>query len=46
PELLPRRARETDESVLKALWDTPAALTLVLLLLGFEWTGRRILRLV
>ena len=46
PELLPRRARETDESVLKALWDTPAALTLVLLLLGFEWIGRRILRLV
>ena len=46
PELLPRRARETDESVLKALWDTPAALTALLLLLGFEWIGRRILRLV
>jgi len=46
PELLPRRARETDESVLKALWDTPAALAALLLLLGFEWIGRRILRLV
>ncbi|MFM2164344.1 MAG: hypothetical protein RL325_781 [Planctomycetota bacterium] len=46
PTLLPRRARETDESVLKALWDTPAALTAILLLLGFEWIGRRILRLV
>ena len=45
-EILPRRARETDESVLRALWDTPAALTLLLVLLGLEWIGRRLLRLV
>ena len=46
PKLLPRRARETDESVVRALWDTPAALSLLLLLLGLEWIGRRVLRLV
>jgi hypothetical protein len=46
PKLLPRRARETDESVLKALWDTPAALAAVVVLLGLEWIGRRVLRLV
>ena len=46
PDLLPRRARETDESVLKALWDTPAALAAIILLLGLEWIGRRLLRLV
>ena len=44
--ILPRRARETDESVLRALWDTPAALALLLTLLGLEWIGRRLLRLV
>ncbi len=46
PGLLPQRARETDESVMRALWDLPAALVALLLLLGLEWSGRRILRLV
>jgi hypothetical protein len=45
-ELLPLRARQTDESVQRALWDTPTALILVLTLLGLEWCGRRMLRLV
>jgi len=44
--LLPQRAREIDESVLRTLWDTPAALALLLALLGLEWIGRRVLRLV
>ncbi len=44
--LLPERARITDESVVETVWDRPAALVLLLLLLGAEWTGRRILRLV
>lgn len=46
PTLLPRRARETDESVVRALWDTPWAFGLVAVLLGLEWIGRRVLRLV
>ncbi len=46
PELLPRRARETDESVVRPLWDTPTAFAIILLLLGIEWIGRRLLRLV
>lgn len=46
PELLPRRARETDESVMRTMWDTPGALAALLLLLGLEWIGRRLLRLV
>lgn len=46
PDLLPMRAREVDESVLRSMWDTPAAFSLLLVLLGLEWTGRRLLRLV
>jgi hypothetical protein len=45
-QLLPDRSRETDESVLRTLWDSPAALAAILLLLGCEWIGRRVLRLV
>jgi hypothetical protein len=45
-ELLPDRSRETDESVLRTLWDSPAALMALLVLLGLEWIGRRVLRLV
>jgi hypothetical protein len=45
-ELLPDRSRETDESVLRTLWDSPAALVALLVLLGLEWIGRRVLRLV
>jgi hypothetical protein len=32
--------------VLRTLWDSPAALAAILLLLGCEWIGRRVLRLV
>ena len=46
PSLLPMRAREIDESVLRSLWDTPAAFAALLMLLAVEWTGRRLLRLV
>jgi len=46
PSLLPLRAREIDESVLRSIWDTPAAFALLLVLLAVEWTGRRLLRLV
>ena len=45
-ELLPDRSRETDESVLRTLWDSPAALVALLVLLGLEWIGRRVLLLV
>ena len=43
---LPERARASDESVVETVWDRPAAFVCVLLLLGFEWIGRRVLRLV
>jgi hypothetical protein len=46
PALLPQRAREIDESVLRTLWDIPAALVALIALLGLEWIGRRVLRLV
>jgi hypothetical protein len=45
-ELLPLRARETDESVERTIWDTWIALTTLLVLLAIEWCGRRLLRLV
>lgn len=45
-ELLPLRARETDESVERTIWDTWIALTALLVLLAIEWCGRRLLRLV
>lgn len=45
-ELLPLRARETDESVERTIWDTWIALTALLALLAIEWSGRRLLRLV
>ena len=46
PSLLPLRAREIDRSVERTLWDTPAALIALLVLLALEWSGRRLLRLV
>ena len=45
-QLLPDRARTTDESVTRPIWDSALALIAVLILLGAEWTGRRMLRLV
>ena len=46
PSLLPLRAREIDESVLRSIWDTPVAFAVLLVLLAAEWIGRRLLRLV
>ncbi|MCE2884331.1 MAG: hypothetical protein LW806_05450 [Planctomycetaceae bacterium] len=45
-EILPLRARETDESTERTIWDTWPALFLLLGLLAIEWSGRRLLRLV
>lgn len=46
PRLLPQRARVTDESVVRSIWDTALAFGVVLTLLCAEWIGRRMLRLV
>lgn len=44
--LLPRRElRTTGIAQEHTLWDTPAALLLILLLLTVEWVGRRLIRL-
>ncbi|MFM7259828.1 MAG: hypothetical protein ACKO3W_04415 [bacterium] len=45
-EVLPLRARETDESTERTIWDTWPALAMFLGLLAIEWSGRRLLRLV
>jgi hypothetical protein len=45
-EILPLRARETDESVERTIWDGWPALAILLGLLAIEWSGRRLLRLV
>ena len=45
-EILPLRARETDESTERTIWDTWPALAMLLGLLAIEWSGRRLLRLV
>lgn len=45
PELPNRASRRLFERT-ESLWDTPLALTLVLLLLTFEWVGRRAIRLI
>ncbi len=44
-ELPNRRVRLVNETT-EALWDTPAALILVILLLTFEWVGRRLIHLI
>ncbi len=41
---LPNRAVRTLNPVRERIWDTPAAFTLVLLLLTLEWVGRKIMR--
>ena len=46
PEYLrDRRLRLVNEAT-ESLWDTPLALTLVILLLSAEWIGRRLIRLI
>jgi hypothetical protein len=40
-----RRVRQVTETT-EALWDTPLALLIVLLLLTTEWVGRRLIRLI
>jgi hypothetical protein len=44
--LLPQRARVSDESVVRSVWDTALAFGAVVALLCVEWIGRRMLRLV
>ncbi|MEM8757206.1 MAG: hypothetical protein AAGF47_05430 [Planctomycetota bacterium] len=45
-ELFPNRSRQiAGQPDIDALWDSPAALLLITLLLGFEWIGRRLMRL-
>ncbi|MCK4872534.1 MAG: hypothetical protein KAS72_07395 [Phycisphaerales bacterium] len=45
PTLLPNRDRRTVHEMTEALWDTPLAFILVMLLLSFEWIARRAIRL-
>jgi len=42
---LPNRAIRTPMDLIEPLWDTPLCLILVVLLLTFEWVGRKVLRL-
>ena len=44
-QLLPKRAISRERSILDPIWNSPAALILILLLLLLEWIGRRWLRL-
>ncbi len=46
PERLPNRRIRLLNETAEPLWDTPLALTCVLLLLTFEWIGRRVIRLI
>lgn len=45
PKHLPLRAREVDESVERPIWDSGLAFLTLLVLLGLEWSARRVLRL-
>ena len=44
-QLLPKRAINRERSILDPIWNSPAALFVILLLLLLEWIGRRWLRL-
>lgn len=47
PQLLPnRQLRISDAPEVRTLWDSPAALAALVLLLVLEWVGRRLIRLV
>ena len=43
--LLPRRALVKERAIVDPIWNSPAALLLVMILLLAEWIGRRVLRL-
>ena len=44
--LIPRRATRTPNDIREALWDSPLAMLLVVLLITAEWIGRKLIRLV
>ena len=44
--LIPKRAQRTPNDDREALWDSPFALIMVLLLITLEWVGRKMIRLV
>jgi hypothetical protein len=44
-ELLPNRSVRTINPLTERIWDTPLVFGLVLLLLTFEWVGRKVVRL-
>lgn len=44
-EILPKRSLNREQSIVDPLWNSPAALILVLLFLSAEWFGRKWLRL-
>ncbi len=44
-DILPKRSLNREQSIVDPLWNSPAALMLVLLLLSIEWIGRKWLRL-
>jgi uncharacterized membrane protein len=44
--LIPKRAQRTANDDREALWDSPLALIMVLLLITIEWVGRKLIRLV
>ena len=46
PALLPKRRVVVWDETAEALWDTPLAMILVVLLLTIEWAGRRVIRLI
>jgi hypothetical protein len=46
PQLLPNRSVTTMNPLSEPIWDSPLALILALMLLTFEWIGRKVLRLV
>ncbi|MEM9082206.1 MAG: hypothetical protein AAGB34_01325 [Planctomycetota bacterium] len=45
-ELIPNATRSVVSERREALWDSPLALAIVLILLTIEWVGRRLIRLV
>ncbi len=46
PALLPKRRVVVWDETAEALWDTPMAMIIVVMLLSVEWAGRRVIRLI
>lgn len=44
-QLLPKRATNLERAILDPIWNSPAAFSVIILLLFVEWVGRRWLRL-